>query len=1258
MNAPGTNPAPTGRGWRFWRWALRAAAVLAAVLVAGVALILGELDHPWIKLRVRAVVRSAAGVDLDYAAVRFHPLSGLDVEGLRLLSPTPFRGVAPDLARIGHLQIAWSLSSLVGGGPPIQRAAIEDVAVTIVEGEDGQTSIDALSPTSGALPASPPAKKHRPLRELFRTSLPFRELALSKASLILLRLGEAGLVLDRWTLSGLAARLETRRDGSASLIEVQAGTPAAPLDLLVVREGAAVAYGSARLDLWLRGQASPSGATAAFDLRLREQAISPPVPVSEIVYLQATAAFDEPRTTMEVSVDELRVADKAVTLDGKLSVPDPPGSSFVVREANGAVDLDRLLRAIPPGLVPLVARGTVHWRAQELELGSTPRLLGGGNLAGEAELADVKLNLAHGSVSLRSARWRLQAGGSSTGPTAKTSLELRGLAFAIPGRKATADGIDVLVQGAEASNGAWSGAAHFALESIELPGSAGIAAHRVRTSASVQQLRWDPASPFFATGEVDVASDIATLEARAPSGRASASDLHVRLRVPLARSATAAGQGEVSVRKLRLFDEDGRLLASIPARAELSLANVVLRPDEPALSRATVHGLVRVGQLDANLDATARDGDIDFDFGARAEQLPLPSQLGGAGGESLQEAAPITFSLKAVGHLQGLASQDPDLRQEAELRMQGPALRRLSSRTATLVLRSRGTLSRHHVDLDLTLEPLQEAASWHAVLSADAARFPPALAFQLVTDGGPEASIAGSVELDRGRRLLRCDLDGQLSRLGSLRSLFSRFPVLGGLRLSQLELALAAHLTTPAFASNSDASADLLPVSQLAAGLEGTIRLQGRGLRWQSLDRELSAPSLTLDMDVRKAGSQRQVACTLEADQIELFSGQRKVQAAGLAARASAAFASGLDANVDFALELSLRSLLQDYGAYPVANLVLTMKARHTADGVIRISELRLDNPAAGTSLALQGGLDAGFERRRLSVRGTLQQDLGRVWTDLETFEGRGQLGVTFRVGSSDLAVFRTIADLRLADVHLRLPHAGVAVEAVDGEIPVSADVVVEDHGVTLLRSSDSNPFSQQRFADQHPLLSRSSFLYVGSISSPAATIAPLVGNLKVEQNVFSLDHVEMGYRGGRVSGECALRWDGAASTLRLHARAAGVRSSHGEPFDGNAALLVSAGGHSIDGRIEILRIGSHHLLDLLDLQDPLRADPSTNRIRYALSFGYPDHARVQFDHGFASLRVAFGGLARLFSVDELRGIPTGPLIDRALAPFSKREAP
>jgi hypothetical protein len=60
------------------------------------------------------------------------------------------------------------------------------------------------------------------------------------------------------------------------------------------------------------------------------------------------------------------------------------------------------------------------------------------------------------------------------------------------------------------------------------------------------------------------------------------------------------------------------------------------------------------------------------------------------------------------------------------------------------------------------------------------------------------------------------------------------------------------------------------------------------------------------------------------------------------------------------------------------------------------------------------------------------------------------------------------------------------------------------------------------------------------------------------------------------------------------------------------------------------------------------------NRIRKALAIGYPDHVRLGFSHGFASYRVTLGGLGALVRIDEVRGIPIGPILDKALAPLAQ----
>ncbi len=121
-------------------------------------------------------------------------------------------------------------------------------------------------------------------------------------------------------------------------------------------------------------------------------------------------------------------------------------------------------------------------------------------------------------------------------------------------------------------------------------------------------------------------------------------------------------------------------------------------------------------------------------------------------------------------------------------------------------------------------------------------------------------------------------------------------------------------------------------------------------------------------------------------------------------------------------------------------------------------------------------------------------------------------------------------------------------------------DLTYGRKGVELLRGVEVNPYAALRFADQHPLLRHRSFISIDSIATPLVSIAPFAANLKVEQNIVSLSQLEMGVRGGSITGDGVLDWNGADSTFRVNVRASGVKSSQGEPFDGNAALLLDFG--------------------------------------------------------------------------------------------------
>src|SRR5512146_2165504 len=146
------NPSRSGSrdaGARARRWIGRLAAIAGAavaIVLAVAAFLLHELDAPWLKSRVVSLARAGSGLEIDYRTVRIRPLSGVAMEGLVVRTPPELRDLAPELARIGRLEVAWSPASLLGRrGPRIERMALADLAVALASDERGRSSLDSLS---------------------------------------------------------------------------------------------------------------------------------------------------------------------------------------------------------------------------------------------------------------------------------------------------------------------------------------------------------------------------------------------------------------------------------------------------------------------------------------------------------------------------------------------------------------------------------------------------------------------------------------------------------------------------------------------------------------------------------------------------------------------------------------------------------------------------------------------------------------------------------------------------------------------------------------------------------------------------------------------------------------------------------------------------------------------------------------------------------------------------------------------------------
>ena len=262
---------------------------------------------------------------------------------------------------------------------------------------------------------------------------------------------------------------------------------------------------------------------------------------------------------------------------------------------------------------------------------------------------------------------------------------------------------------------------------------------------------------------------------------------------------------------------------------------------------------------------------------------------------------------------------------------------------------------------------------------------------------------------------------------------------------------------------------------------------------------------------------------------------------------------------------------------------------------------------------------------------------------------------------SGDLRRYHAAATTRFSQASFTLPAEKVSVRNLDGTLPIVEDFAIDHGKLRLFQALKGNAYPQLRFSDRRPFLSGSGALSVEKLAVGDLDITDLMGNIRVARNQLIIEQLDAGVRGGRLAGQCLVDWRGADSVAQLRVRMTGIEARHKgahERFDGNAALDLKLRERDLDGRIEVLRIGRQHLYDLLDEVDAHHKDAAINRVRSALELGYPNRVEVNFDRGFASMQVTFGGLARLVKVHEVHGIPTGPLVERYLGPLLSLESP
>ena len=577
---------------RWLRRSLWAIGGLVWLVVVALLIMVHELDRPWIKRHVQAIVHDAAGVDVDYRAVAIGLSSGAVIEGLVVHSPAEVRGLAPDLLVVDRVEARWSPRSLLGGhGPAVERLAVTGVALTVVVDEKGRTSFDALPSTSPSTDTPLPLS-HRPA-SIFAGAPPVGPVTVDGIALTLVRT-EQGRAAERTDLRGVSLAVEAMPDPHGWRMAARLGAPAAPLALDVERERAGAPAGAARAVLWLTIDATASSLAGALDVRVLEQTLAPDLRIQDRFHAEAHVQFDPSAGRTAVSLDHTDVGDGAASLDAALDLPDV--GSPLVRHAQGDLDLARLLQWIPSGLVPVTAeRAHIHYAIDALVLESVPRLAGGGTLVVDADIAGVKANVASGVMEISRGTLTIHGQPAEGGGVSCTAaIHLENAQVATRGERLDVDALAFALDAGQGADGAVTGHAGLGFARASRQGATPLTVRDGQVDLRVEGFHPGDADPLGQRGDVALSAAAASLETASAGGRAILDHLTIEVHTRLDGHAPYGAQLDSRASRVRVVGSGGRSLADAPVALEARLQDVVPDREHPASSRGVLHAARRL----------------------------------------------------------------------------------------------------------------------------------------------------------------------------------------------------------------------------------------------------------------------------------------------------------------------------------------------------------------------------------------------------------------------------------------------------------------------------------------------------------------------------------------------------------------------------------------------------------------------------------------------------------------------------------------
>jgi translocation and assembly module TamB len=728
-------------------------------------------------------------------------------------------------------------------------------------------------------------------------------------------------------------------------------------------------------------------------------------------------------------------------------------------------------------------------------------------------------------------------------------------------------------------------------------------------------------------GHVAVTSSLPTLSARTPTARAEARDVGLSVETELRGSGPLTLSGTLPLGKLEVHDTApdsptrGELLDLDDARLTWRVEDLVMHPTDPLRTRGRVHvegalpGFALPGEgVSVAVPALALDATAHGARKAYDARLRVDLRASTRDGERTRQSA-LTATVDA----------------HADLRAPG----------ARLNLAVRGAEGPDiQARLDAGFTPGQRKLGYEIALGADR--------LEAIEELLP-ASVRAQHQVDW--QALKLRVDGH----GEVRELIQRF-----------------EDGTPILAE--DALAAMRGEQVLTVNLEGLDYRAGAEI--------VKIPALTLRLDGAREDDAAHAVIALDLPRMQVVSEGKAIEIAGLTHRLNVTSPGAPEqGRVTLESTTEIGRVEQPFIGYPVENARMVVRGHLDQMTSLYVDELRFDNPAGGTALtarlamdqpapasAARASADLGDRaipgRQALTLQGDLRQDLGRIDLGKNGPRLRGRVAFPFQVESGDLTAFLIGLRAELEGVHVQMgvPGVGLAVQNVNGRIPVLVELaLLPDGGVRILEGPAKNLYSRTRFLDVHPFLRGQHFLSVDRVwLGMGQPIGPIAGNLRIERDSLALDQLQLGYMDGNISGQLVVDYRNGKPRVLFRGNATGIRPDRNsdEILDANAALVFSPDPLALEGRVQVVRMGKQHLHAMLDILDPYHEDPDFNSVRLGLRVGYPEFLRLRMKDGFLDAKIDLGGAANVIRIDEIRGIALGPLLNLYVAPYLTPLAP